>query len=271
MTRLNCILPMVVNRVVSHDQVESNRNRVALERGPLVYCVEAVDHGGSVSDLVVPAGVDWTVEHRPALLGGVRVITGQAQRGKRQPDGSISLQPATVTAIPYYAWAHRTVGEMAVWLPRDTSAARVPPLPTIASTSKVSASHVWQTDSIDAVNDLVVPRRSGDHSIPRHTWWDKRGTQEWLQYDFARQQTVGSVQVYWFDDTGQGHCRVPQSWRVLYLSGDKWQPVKERGTYTTSLDTFNTVEFDPVTTTGLRLDVQLQSDFSSGVLEWRVD
>lgn len=263
--------PMHVNTVVSHENVAANRGRVAVERGPIVYCFEAVDNGGKVSDLVLPAGVAWQIEHRPDLLGGVNVIAGNAQRAARGKDGAITLSPATVTAIPYYAWAHRRIGEMEVWVARDSQAVRVPPPPTIASTSQVSASHVWPADMVEAVNDQIEPDSSNDHDIPRHTWWDKRGTREWLQYDFARPQMVRQVAVYWFDDTGQGHCRVPKSWRIWYRDGDSWKAVKEHDDYTTAPNEFNNVHFDPVKTNGLRLDAQLKTDFSSGVLEWRVE
>ena len=52
-------------------------------------------------------------------------------------------------------------------------------------------------------------RSSDDQEIPRFTWWDHRGTAEWVQYDFAKPTTVSTVSVYWFDDTGRGGCRVP--------------------------------------------------------------
>ena len=94
---------------------------------------------------------------------------------------------------------------------------------------------------LEAVNDQVEPGSSHDHGVPRHTWWDKRGTREWLQYDFAEQQTVSKVEVYWFDDTGQGNCRVPESWQVLYRDGDQWQTVKNRDDYTTTRDAFNSI------------------------------
>ena len=103
---------------------------------------------------------------------------------------ALSGNLSTVTAIPYYAWAHRKVGEMAVWVARDSKIARVQPMPTIASTSRASASHVGQADAVEAVNDQIEPGSSIDHDVPRHTWWDRRGTREWLQYDFAQPQTV---------------------------------------------------------------------------------
>jgi len=81
---------------------------------------------------------------------------------------------------------------------------------------------------------------------------------------------VSAVEVYWFDDTGDGSCRVPASWKLLYKAGQDWKPVEDASQYSTRLDTYNRVNFKPVQTTALRLEVQLQPDFSGGILEWKV-
>jgi DUF1680 family protein len=95
------VLPMPIRRVSAHPQVADCQGKVALERGPLVYAAEGTDNGGRALGLVVPDDMPLTAEHRADLLGGVTVITGDA-----------------FMAIPYYAWSHRGVGEMAVWLRR---------------------------------------------------------------------------------------------------------------------------------------------------------
>ena len=87
---------------MAHPSVAADAGRVALERGPLVYCVEGIDAGGSVSQVEVgPEPI--TAEHNPDLLGGVTVLKGEG-----------------FSAIPYYAWSNRGEGEMAVWLPDRT-------------------------------------------------------------------------------------------------------------------------------------------------------
>ncbi len=93
-------LPMPVRKVAAHESILNLRNHAALERGPVVYCVEGIDHGGSIRDLKLPDGADLRAEFMPGLLGGVTVLRG----GK-------------LTAIPYAVWANRGVGDMAVWLP----------------------------------------------------------------------------------------------------------------------------------------------------------
>ncbi len=263
-------LPMPIRRVVAHQAVDADRGRVALERGPIVYCVEAVDHEGRVRDLALPDDAELRVEHRPNLLDGVSVIRGAATRLERGDDGSNQPAPVELTALPYYAWAHREIGEMAVWLPRRAEDAQARPVPTIASRARASASHVWPSDTLEALNDQQEPKSSGDHDLPRHTWWDRRGSREWVQYDFATAETVAAVEVYWFDDTGRGQCRVPKSWRLLYRDGQTWKPVENRGDYNVAKNQFNRLDFVPVKTDGLRIEVQLQPDFSGGILEWRI-
>lgn len=107
-------LPLAVRRVLAHDLVKENHGRVALERGPLVYCVEAVEHGGSVTQLALPDAAKFTAEFRADWLGGVTVLRSQALA--KQADGTLRHVP--LTAVPYYAWNHRGPGEMAVWLAR---------------------------------------------------------------------------------------------------------------------------------------------------------
>jgi hypothetical protein len=66
-----------------------------------------------------------------------------------------------------------------------------------------SASHCFSNDTVDALDDGLDPSNSDDHGIPRMTWWDHRGTSEWVQYDFAAPKEINSTEVYWFDDTGE--------------------------------------------------------------------
>ena len=118
-------LPMPVRRVVADERIEADRGRVALMRGPLVYCIEWPDvPGGKVHDVVLPDDAKLTTEFRNDLLGGVQIVRGAARRIREAPeeraDGSIQRIPFTeeleFVAVPYYAWAHRGPGEMAVWL-----------------------------------------------------------------------------------------------------------------------------------------------------------
>ncbi|MEA3364395.1 MAG: glycoside hydrolase family 127 protein, partial [Candidatus Hydrogenedentes bacterium] len=263
-------LPMPVRRVLAHEKVEADRGRVAIERGPIVYCAEGVDNDGHVLNFVLPDNAELGPEHIPTLLDGVTVLKGHALKRQRNKAGEAVLEEAGITLIPYYGWSHRGIGEMQVWLARTEDVAHIAPIPTIASTSKPSTSHVNPGDTLSALNDQREPANSNDQNIPRFTWWDHKGTTEWVQYAFEEPRTISSVEVYWFDDTGTGQCRVPESWHVEYRQGDTWKPVENPSDYGVTKDSFNRVSFKSVETDALRLAVKLQPDFSGGILEWRV-
>jgi len=118
-------LPMGIRRVLAHEKVEADRGRVALERGPIVYCAEWPDNPAGIHNLVLTDNAKLTAEHRKDLLGGVTVVRGRAVAISDAGEGKLAKKEQAFTAIPYYAWAHRGPGEMAVWLARDVAVAQV--------------------------------------------------------------------------------------------------------------------------------------------------
>ena len=260
-------LPMPVRRIASHPDVASNRGKIALQRGPLVYCLEGPDNEGKVLDLVIGDDAAPSVEFRPDLLGGVAVITGRAQTAKRTLDGRIVPDAGrTFTAIPYYAWAHRGRAHMTVWPAGVPEAARPKPADTLTAISKTTASYVHV--SLDAIKDQNIPENSADSSNLQLDFWPRKGTTEWVQFEWDRAHEIGRVKVYWFDDTGRGECRIPASWRVLARdAAGVFQPVKHRGPYGVAKDAFNAVECDPVSTTAIKIEIVLQQGWSAGILE----
>jgi len=261
-------LPMEVRRVVANDQVSADKGRVALQRGPIVYCAEWPDNPvGHVRNLMLPDDSKLTAEFKPDLLNGVEVIKGKAVGLRKDEQGKVLKDTQDFLAIPYYAWANRGRGEMVVWLPDSEVSARPQPFPTIATTSKVTASQSRMNPR--AINDGEEPSASNDSSS-YFDWWPKKGTTEWVEYAFSKTATVSQIEVYWFDDTGRGQVRVPQSWRVLYKDGDQWKPVESTGPFGTAKDQYNKVTFKSVTTNGLRLEVTAQPDWSVGIQKWKV-
>ncbi|MBN1488969.1 MAG: glycoside hydrolase family 127 protein [Phycisphaerae bacterium] len=126
------------------------------------------------------------------------------------------------------------------------------------------------TEHLNALSDGAIPARSSDRSIPRFTWWDHKGGREWVTYRFKQARTVSSCEVYWFDDSGMGACRVPVSWEVFYWHKGGWMPVRATSDYPIEKDRFNRVTFEPVRAEVLRLEVHMRDGFSAGILEWRV-
>jgi hypothetical protein len=170
------------------------------------------------------------------------------------------------TAIPYYAWANRGRGQMIVWIPNKESESRPTPWPTLATASMVTTS--GRKDPT-AINDGEEPASSSDPTA-FFDWWPRKGTTEWVEYTFQKPATIAQTEVYWFDDTGTGECRVPKSWRVLYKEGEQWKPVENLESYGAERDRYNKVAFKPVTTSHLRLEVVLQPTWSAGIQEWKV-
>jgi|GEM_PF-5934627 len=144
-----------------------------------------------------------------------------------------------------------------------------PQRPHPADEVVADASHL--EGSFAALSDRRVPADSDDHSIPRFTWWDRLGSDEWVQYDFPEPRRVTGIEVYWFDDRPRGgRCRIPESWELLYRRGRQWKPVETEDAYGIERDQYNRLRFQPVETTALRLAVRLRPNYSSGVLSWNL-
>ena len=267
-------LEMPVRQVRANPKVEADSGLVTLMRGPIVYCVESVDNPEGIRQLVVFPEATFTTEFKPDLLGGVTVVRGQVHACDFE-DGKRSLKPAELMAVPYYANANRAPSAMRVWLPANSDKA-VP-----APRNHASASHCWHLDSVDAINDGVVPAKSSDTSQPRLSWWDQKGTTEWAELDFPEATKVGKARVFWFADKPvNGGCDVPEKWSILYKDGDTWspvnagdgwKPVEQPSNYGVAPDRFNAVSFTPVQTTALRIQVQLKPGWSGGICEWEVE
>jgi hypothetical protein len=250
-------LPMPVRRVVANDEVAADRGRVALERGPILYALEAPDNPeGKVRNLLVARDAALTAEFKPALLKGVEVIQGPATALTYDAQGNVLKNQQVFTAIPYYAWANRGRGQMIVWIPETEAVVRPAPFLTPKVTSSPSRR------SPLSVND-------GDESTT-FDWWPKKGSTEWVEYSFDKPVNVSSTAVYWFDDTGRGEVRVPVAWKVLYLDGGQWKPVAGTSQYAVEKDKYNNLAFHPVTTTALRLEVTMQPGWSAGIAEWKL-
>ena len=260
-------LPMPVRRVIAHSEVKADRGKVALQRGPLIFCLEGPDNDDNVANLVIPDDAQVKAEYRPALLNGVTVLTGKGQVAKRTTGGGVvAAGTRPFTAIPYYAWAHRGRAPMTVWLARELQAARPEPADTLTYKSKTTASFVHV--SLGAIKDQNLPEASGDASAQHLDFWPHKGTTEWIQFEWPEKHELSGVKVYWFDDTGRGQCHLPKSWQVLYRPADgKFEPVKNATPYEVAKDTFNKVTFASVTTDAIKVEITLQDRWSAGVQE----
>ncbi|MEJ2703751.1 MAG: glycoside hydrolase family 127 protein [Sedimentisphaerales bacterium] len=285
-----------------------NKDSVSVDRGPLTYSLkigEKYVRAGGTDEW--PA---WEIHPTTAwnyglVLNESDLASSFKVKHKAWPTDN---QPFEATAAPIElrakareipAWQMDRLGlvgqlqqspaksneptETVTLIPMGCARLRISAFPTIGSgpdahewkappkTLPATASHCWDADTVVALSDGRIPHNSNDHSIPRFTWWDHKGTAEWVQYDFDKPTNVSRSAVYFFDDTGQGSCRLPKSWRLLWKAGGQWKEVSTADSYGLEKDTFNRVRFDPVETTALRLEAQLQPNSSAGILEWQID
>lgn len=267
--RVELQLDMEVRTVKANGKVEADRGRMAVERGPIVYCAEWPDNSFNVLSLLMNQHPQFEVVERPDLLYGLNQIKTPVQTLEYDEQGRLVVKDQELTLIPYYAWAHRGPGNMAVWLPSEVRATRPVAIPTLASKSQVSASH--PAKSLTAITDGLVPADENDRTIPYYHWWPKEGTTEWIVYEFPEKTEVSSSTVYWYDDAPWGSCRLPRSWKVYYKNeAGEWTPVPEADAYPVSKGNPNTVHFAPVSTPAVKLEVVLPEKYAAGMYEWEI-
>ena len=256
--------------VRANNKVEADRGMISVERGPLVYCAEHPDNNFDIMGALVNQNPQFRIGKIEIAGTPVQTLITDAQTLNFGKNGKLQAVDQTLTLIPYYAWCHRGSGKMRVWLPQDLNATNPSQPATLASESKVSSS-TEKMPALSAINDRLVPKDENDRSVPYTHWWPKNNSTEWLGYEFPVESTVQSATVYWYDDGPWGGCRVPQSWRILYQDAQgKWNPVTGADGYPTDKGVACTVNFDPVKTKALRLEVVLPSDNSAGLFEWIV-
>ncbi len=259
-------LEMPVRRVQTHPKVKENQGLVALARGPLVYAIETTGPEFRARNVFLPEKAALKAVFRPELCGGVTVIRGdyKVRRAGGEKARSVKLE-----AIPYFAYGNGKQGDLRVWLPQAEKGAVAL---TRANTAKATASHCWREDHLEAINDGVVPAKSSDNSKRRLSWWEHKGSTEWVQYEFASPTKVSKARVFWFADRPvRGGCDLPETWRLLYRRDGKWVPVEGASGFGVEPDRFNETTFREVKTTGVRVEVQLRAGWSGGVCEWEVE
>ena len=266
------VLPMPVQRVAANPKVAADQGLQAIQRGPLVYCVEQCDQTAPVGSLVLPAAAILQVE-KSKWFGGVPVIRGSGGQSENAEwkttlyQNAASPKQVEITAVPYYVWDNRKAGAMKVWLPLAPVALK---LAGLESSATVKMSFAGSNSDPGGINDGIEPVKSSDGPQALAHWWPHQGTEEWAQYTWPSAVTVQAAKVFWFDDTGHGECRLPEAWRLEYLDGKEWKPVAAKGKYASTKDKWCDVKFLPVQTQVLRLVVKLKEGWSAGVHEWKV-
>lgn len=301
-------IPFTYRRMVANPNVVADRGRIALTCGPIVYCFEEADNPDLNDRTALKKDMQWLDDIHGRIGGDIMGELGLNYPTTLRIKTNTGKE---LLAIPYFAWDSRNKpGKMTVWirqegLPKnldlndpmwktpDGEPILYQPLPddkhpyyprnpiskpknsllqdNLEPEPEITASFCHSSDALGAVIDGIEPKNSIDHDVPRQTFWNHKGTAEWIEYDFGKTKKVSQSSIYWFDDTGKGECRVPKSWTLSYRDGDVWKPVKSTSAFGVEKDKYNTVEFESVETKALRIDTQLQDGVSGGVLEWKVN
>lgn len=262
-------MPMEIRRIVSHENVEGNQGKVAIQYGPFIYCSEGIDFSDpSILDLVLHDKSILKINVDETDLGEMGIISGKATQTQRLKDGSVKLtNKVDFKAIPYYAWAQRGITPMLIWYATNKNVSKPKPAPTIANLSKIDGS--VKNRSIEAIRDQILPSGSNDKNCQFFHWWPNSNQTEWISYTFDKPYTIHKSKIYWYND--DGGCRPPASWKLYYLKDGEWTEVNRKNEYGTQLNIINVTDFEPVTTSAVKVKIDLPKESSSGIHEWIIE
>ncbi|MDO5310124.1 MAG: glycoside hydrolase family 127 protein [Planctomycetia bacterium] len=304
LTQVNFNMP--VTRMIANPNVKADLGRVALQRGPLVYCFEDCDNPDArVDRIILPKDPEFKVQSRKYFIAS-RLDTFETRTSKARTVDVITckdIMGRDLTAIPYCVWDNRDAGRMDVWVRQagldvedDSPVMKeddwidengdpilykaldpsilsdsVPELPQVVDFS--GSFYEDKMSTFEYANQAATVSSSADLEAPRATWWARKGSLEWFKYEFPAPRKLTSVSVYWFDDeAANGGCRIPESWKLSYRApnSDVWEDVPVKGEYVVAKDKAVCVEFDEIEVDKLRLEARLQPGFSGGILQWTV-
>ena len=259
------------------DEVKANRDRIALTRGPLVYCAEQADNGGQkVQRFFMPKpaapGRTSVARINDGPLAGIPVVSTPAMEVAGD-----SSKPATVKLVPYYAWNNRGPESMVVWMPRSEKLARESMISNLlakAQYGNVLATHTSEGDTVAAVIDGKVPKTSADQKQPRWTSLPFKNRGQNIIIEFKETTKVGSGSIYWYENPQSGKVKLPRGWWVDYKVGDgDWTRMKRYVTDSFGLekDKFNVVRpAATLTCDAISIRILPQVGFCMGVHEVHV-
>lgn len=237
-------LPLIVRENICSNKVEANRQRRAITRGPLLYCAEGIDNGGSVERFLFTPGAT----QQPAQITISEIKSGDLTGLKQislpaQELTAAGFKPAILTLIPYFAWSNRDRSSMITWLGTLPEMAKPDMLdPANLKFAAVRASHTFDQDTTQAIRMKHTPRSSGDTSIPRWTSWPQKGKSQWVEIELADIREITAISVYWYNDNGG--VQLPAAWHIeTPTENGQWQKVEIYNTdqYSTLADNYNLV------------------------------
>lgn len=262
-------LPMPVRYSHAIDEVKADNGRVAITRGPLVYCAEGVDNESSADRYYIEtiANNPTVYKENSGLLKGIDFIKGIS--AKYLDDKGIA-HASQLTLIPYYAWNNRGVSTMNIWFAETEETAKdgLSFMPVILK--EVKASHTNGGEDVLSIVNGKYPKHSFDNDIERWTAWPQTGKKQSIEFTFEQPTDLKAFSVYWYDD--KGGVQVPKAWNLEYKDNDgDWKqfPLYTTDSYSLLKDQFNLVHSDgnSFVIRELRLNMTPKDGSAVGILQ----
>lgn len=259
--RVELHLPMGVMYSKAIDNVEADRGRICITRGPLVYCAEAVDNASAPASYVIsPTEENAVIRKGEGLMKDIDFITVSAHSIQNLGDTKLTL-------VPYYAWNNRTDGAMIVWLAAtdEVAHAAMPSMPDYIS--DITATYTCDIDDVNPIVTNKFPSSSHDTSMLRWTSWPRKGEKQSIELKLKHPVSLESLSVYWYDDAGD--VQVPEAWNVEYLQDGAWHefPVYVTDEYRMLKDQYNMIHPGrDIMPEALRINITPRQDASAGIL-----
>ena len=271
--RVELTLPLPVRLNTCHPNVEANHDRVALTRGPFVFCAEGVDNGGVTERYFfekLPKLAGSTVKTLSIESGSFIQTTVPASA--LTATGGTKSQPLVLT--PYYAWNNRGPSSMTVWFPHNKALAVYDPLalPKESVFKAITATYTSPLDTVNAIGDGFEPRWSSGNKVPRWTSRGQEGKPQTMSASFHGPKKIRSIGVYWMDHY-QHPVKLPKEWKIETLHGGQWKPFELYTTdrYDTRANQYNVVHpAAPLTCDAIRIHMTPRDQNAMGILEMKV-
>ncbi len=265
-------LPMNLRKLIADERITEDRDRMAIQRGPIVFCAEGIDNNNNILTLNYNKEMDLETDYQANLLEGTQVINTHT----RESNGD---QPRQIKLIPYFLWNNRGASEMQVWL--SVREPRILPdsLIRISETNGdfATTNNVSSWENLKSIYDLYDPLNSGDKGPGAFGNWQNDGSTvgawNWVQYNFHIPYAISSSDVYWWDDN-QG-ITLPDSSYISYWDSrkEKFKAIPEtfcsKASGCIDWDKYNSSHFPVIKTDKIRLNFK-GSEKAQGILEWMV-
>lgn len=262
--------PYEVRTITAHPKIRENQNKIALQVGPMVYCVEGFDvPNGKINHIMLNENQEFKLAYEKDLLNGVMTINGTGQFLSKDATGITDKKSVEFKAVPYYAWANRGSSEMEVWLPITENAATPMPFPKKSHSAKVTTSKEQRLHDLYTVNDTYVPTMGGQEEVPAFNFWPLKHSTVWLTMDFEKPQTFSTANIYW-QKSKDGGITLPESWKLYYKDGDTFKAIKTKKYPVYEDGKASDISFKEVTSETFKLEIKLASK-PAGLYEWEMN